>query len=282
MILAWLGRHASQPDNGIARDLMEHLGLFIFAGFMAQMVDGMLGMAYGVSCNSLLLALGIPPAAASASVHVAKLFTTSFSGFFHWKLGNVDPDIWKKLVLPGIMGGIIGATIVTKAPVHLIKPVISAYLVIIGVTILMRACKKELKPAKNKRLKTLGFFGGFCDAIGGGGWGPVVTSSLVARGTDPRLTVGSVNLAEFFVTMGTCATFFLTLGVVNTWEIISGLIIGGLLASPVAAIACKKVNPQPLMACVGLLIIALSAYALIQGQATSSHAQIAGVRSVTK
>jgi uncharacterized membrane protein YfcA len=239
---------------------MDHnFYLFVIAGFLAQMVDGVLGMAYGVSCSSLLLALGVTPAIASASVHAAKFFTTSFSGFFHWKLGNVDPEVWKKLVLPGVIGGVIGVVFLTRVPVDFIRPVISAYLLFIGASIVLKAFKKQQVVApKTNRLKTLGFVGGFADAIGGGGWGPIVTSSLVAQGNDPRLTVGSVNLAEFFVATATSITFMSTIGLVNTWGMISGLVVGGLVAAPFAAWACKKVDPKPLMVAVGILIIGLS------------------------
>jgi uncharacterized membrane protein YfcA len=258
---------------------MDHnFMLFVVAGFLAQMVDGVLGMAYGVSCSSLLLFLGVAPAVASASVHAAKFFTTSFSGFFHWRLGNVDPEVWKKLVLPGAIGGVAGAILLTRVPVNLIKPVISAYLLFIGSTIVLKAFKKQVVVSKARRLKTLGLVGGFADAIGGGGWGPIVTSSLVAQGDDPRLTVGSVNLAEFFVATATSITFLATMGLVNTWNMISGLVIGGLIASPFAAMACKKVDPKPLMVAVGVLIVGLSITSLASALISSpliTHQSIA-------
>lgn len=247
---------------------MENLFLFVLAGFFAQIIDGTLGMAYGVCCTSLLLSLGIAPSAASASVHTAELFTTGFSGFCHWKHGNIDKQIFKQLLLPGIVGGVVGAYLLTAIPGEIIKPFVTLYLLVMGIVIIFKAFKKRVHAPENSRLAPLGFIGGFVDAIGGGGWGPVVTSSLVANGSAPRYAIGSVNLAEFFVTTATSLTFILTLGLVN-WQIIAGLVIGGMLACPIAAYTCKHVRPKPLMIAVGVLIIGLSIRGLIQTPLTS-------------
>lgn len=242
---------------------MPDISFFLVAGFLAQLIDGALGMGYGVFCASLLLSMGIAPGAASASVHTAKLFTTASSGFCHWKLGNIDYAILKQLLLPGIAGGTIGACLLSSIPGETIKPFVTLYLLLMGVVILLRAFKKRVTTPENTKLGRLGLLGGFVDAVGGGGWGPVVTSSLVAKGNTPRFAIGSVNIAEFFVTTATSLTFILTLGLVH-WHIILGLVAGGLLASPIAALACRHLKPQPMMIAVGLLIIGLSVKGLVQ------------------
>jgi len=213
-------------------------------------------MAYGVTSTSVLLSLGIPPASASASVHTSEIFTTLTSGLSHLRLKNVKKNLFKKLLIPGIIGGAVGAYTLTFLPTEIIKPLVGIYLLIMGLLILRKLFhRKETKLKTNVTL--LGGVGGFLDAIGGGGWGPVVTSTLVARGDNPRLTIGSVNLAEFFVTLTEAATFFTLLGITH-WEIIIGLIIGGVIAAPFAAYTCKKLPPRILMAIVGIVIIVLS------------------------
>lgn len=220
------------------------------------MIDGALGMAYGVTSTSFLLSLGLSPASASASVHTSEIFTTLTSGLTHLKLKNVDKSLFKRLLIPGMIGGALGAYILTSVPNEIIKPLVGIYLLIMGLLILRRLFdRKETKMKTN--LTLLGGIGGFLDAIGGGGWGPVVTSTLMARGDKPRLTIGSVNLAEFFVTLTEAATFFTILGITH-WEIIIGLIIGGVMAAPLAAYTCKKLPPRILMAIVGTVIVALS------------------------
>ena len=231
--------------------------IFIIVGFVAQMIDGALGMAYGVSSTTFLLSIGIPPAAASASVHAAEVCTTAVSGLSHLTLGNVNKDLFKKLLIPGVIGGILGAYILTTVPGEKIKPFVNIYLLVMGIVIL----RKALQKAQAKQTKVppvpLGLVGGFFDAIGGGGWGPIVTTTLVATGNNPRLAIGSVNLAEFFVTVCESITFFLTIGLVH-WKIIAGLLIGGVCAAPLAAYICKKLPTRLLMAMVGVLIIVLS------------------------
>lgn len=231
--------------------------LFVGAGFLAQTIDGALGMAYGISSNSLLLSLGVSPAIASASVHIAEIFTTGTSGLSHWKFGNVNKKLFKLLVLPGAAGAILGAYILSTFDGNLIKPYISVYLVIMGGVIIRKALIKKQIKQKTRFVGPLALFGGFVDAIGGGGWGPVVTSTLIGQGRNPRYTIGSVNLAEFFIALAGAGTFTLLIGVGN-WTVILGLLLGGSLASPFAAYLCGKVNPKTLMVFVGLVIIALS------------------------
>ena len=235
--------------------------LYILVGFIAQMIDGALGMAYGVSSNTFLLSIGVPPAAASASVHLAEVFTTGISGFSHWKLGNIDWKLVKRLLLPGVIGGVAGAYLLTSIDGDAIKPYISAYLLIMGVVILVKAVRYQAKAhngVHTAKVSVLGLIGGFFDAIGGGGWGPIVTTTLVARGKDARLTIGSVNLSEFFVTFAESVTFVLTLSFLGYWQIILGLLLGGVVAAPIAAVLAKRLPTKTLMFIVGLLIVGLS------------------------
>ncbi|HRQ24418.1 MAG TPA: sulfite exporter TauE/SafE family protein [Anaerolineales bacterium] len=241
--------------------------LFILVGFIAQMIDGALGMAYGVSSNSFLLSLGIPPAAASASVHMAEVVTTGISGTAHWRLGNVDWKLVRRLLVPGVIGGVVGAYVLTSIDGDVIKPYIAAYLLIMGCVIIYKAFTivPRVKPDgyHGPRISLLATFGGFCDAIGGGGWGPVVTSTLVARGKNPRMTIGSVNFSEFFVTFGQSIVFVLTLTFGDYWRIILGLLIGGAIAAPIAAKLTQKLPLKALMIFVGLLITGLSIRTLV-------------------
>lgn len=235
----------------------ESIIIFIVVGFIAQIIDGALGMAYGVTSTTFLLSIGIPPVAASASVHVAEIFTSAVSGLSHLKFGNVDKKLLKRLVIPGVLGGILGAYILTIVPGRIIRPFVALYLLLMGLLILRKVFKKIQERAVETKLLPLGLVGGFLDAVGGGGWGPIVTSTLVTRGHNPRFTIGSVNLAEFFVTAAIAATFFAIIGLVH-WRIIVGLIIGGVLAAPLGAYVCKRVPARALMIMVGVLIVSLS------------------------
>jgi len=236
--------------------------LYVLVGFVAQMIDGALGMAYGVSSNTFLLSLGIPPAAASASVHMAEVATTGISGYSHWKLSNVDWKLVRRLLIPGVIGGVIGAYVLTSIDGNIIKPYIAVYLLIMGGVILYKSFTLNPKKKKDEyhgpRVSWLGLAGGFCDAIGGGGWGPVVTSTLVARGKHPRMTIGSVNFSEFFVTLAESVTFVITLSFSQYWQVIVGLLIGGAIAAPIAAKLAQKIPVKALMIFVGILIIVLS------------------------
>lgn len=238
--------------------------IFIVVGFIAQMIDGALGMAYGVSSNTFLLSLGIPPAIASASVHAAEIVVTAISGISHLSFGNVNKEIVKRLVIPGVIGGVVGAYILTAVPGDVIKPFIAIYLLIMGFVIILRAFR-EVKETevKTTELLPLGLIGGFFDAIGGGGWGPIVTSTLVAKGNNPRFSVGSVNFSEFFVTVAEVITFLALIGLVK-WQIILGLLIGGVIAAPLAAYICKRLPTRTLMIMVGALIIILSIRTIYQ------------------
>lgn len=237
---------------------MDDILLYVAIGFVAQMIDGAIGMAYGVTTSSVLLGMGVPPATASACVHAAETFTTGASGLAHWKLGNVDRRLLWRLAVPGMIGGAIGAYALSEFPGDTLKPFVSAYLLLLGLVIIWKAlARKPLAAPAPRSVAPLGFFGGLLDAIGGGGWGPIVTSSLLGQGATPRYAIGSVNLAEFFVTLTISTTFFLTVGL-SLWPIIAGLIVGGVIAAPFAALAAKHVPAKVLMLVVGCVVVLLS------------------------
>jgi uncharacterized protein len=232
----------------------------VVVGFFAQVVDGALGMAYGVTATTFLLATGASPGAASASVHIAEIFTTGVSGISHAKFGNVNKQLFVRLLVPGILGGVLGAILVTQIDGSIFKPYISTYLLLLGIYILSKAFRPlRLRTEAPRHVGKLALFGGFVDAAGGGGWGPVVTSTLVSSGNDPRTTIGSVNFAEFFLTLTSAAVFSLLMET-NTWPIIVGLVFGGLFAAPFAAVLCKKLHARTLLILVGTLIIIISLY----------------------
>lgn len=239
---------------------------FVIVGFVAQMIDGSLGMAYGVTSTTILNSLGVPQRFASAAVHAAEVVTTGISGFSHWRLGNVHLDLAKQLVIPGVLGGVIGAYLLTAIDGDVIKPWVAVYLAIMGLIIIYRAFRALAPREVRSWLAPLALAGGFMDAIGGGGWGPVVTSTLVARGNHPRFTIGSVNMTEFFVTTAQSITFILALGSSEFFKyghIILGLLVGGALAAPLAAFVAKKLPHKPFMLLVGILIVFLNVRTLI-------------------
>jgi len=238
--------------------MMQFL-IYVIVGFLGQTIDGALGMAYGVSCTSFLLSIGVPAALASASVHTAEVVTSFVSGISHFKMGNVDKKLFTHLLIPGILGGIIGAYALSNFSSKFLKPYISAYLLIMGIRIIYKSLRKSNIKVKElgKKIYLLGFVGGLMDAMGGGGWGPIVTTTLVARGNSARESIGSVNAAEFFVTLAQVATFTFFLKLTN-WQVILGLMAGGVIAAPLAAIITKKINPQKLMLIVGVFISLLS------------------------
>lgn len=240
--------------------------LFMLVGFVAQLIDGALGMAYKVSSNTFLLSMGIPPNLASASVHLAGMFTSLVSGLSHLKFGNVDKRLVLKLAIPGIIGGTLGAYLLAKVlDGERMVPYVSAYLVIMGVIIVIKSFHMTEPHHKFRKrfVLPLGFMGGFLDSIGGGGWGPIVTTSLISTGHHPRKSIGSVNLAEFFVTVVVSFTFLLTLGFLKNWVNVAGLMLGGVLAAPLGAMLTKKLPLRWMMLAVGLLIIGLSVRTLI-------------------
>lgn len=235
-------------------------------GFLAQIIDGALGMGYGVTASSLLISLGIYPVIASASVHTAELFVTFVSGISHFKFGNIRKDLLLPLISFGIIGGIIGACGLVKLPSKQIKLVVGSILLTMGSIIFYRfmfSYKKVITSGIQKypvnRLRALGFFAAFIDAIGGGGWGPICTPTLVVTGTEPNKAVGSVNLAEFFITIAIACTFLVLIGSENfRWDVIFALLIGGVIGAPIAAFICKKLPKRILGIFVGIAVIILS------------------------
>lgn len=232
----------------------------VAVGFFAQVIDGALGMAYGITATTFLLSAGASPAAASASVHIAEVFTTGLSGISHVKLGNVNKSLFLRLLLPGIIGAVLGAVLITQFDGKMLKPYISAYLLLMGLYILSKAYRHVLHRKEPRHVAKLALFGGFVDAAGGGGWGPVVTSSLLGSGSDPRTTIGTVNFAEFFLTISSATSFILLAGEPSTWMMVAGLVFGGLFAAPFAALLCKKLSARTLLTIVGCLITLISAY----------------------
>ena len=238
--------------------------LFIVLGFCAQIIDGCLGMAYGVFLTTFLVAGGVPLVNASSAIHFSEIFTTLASGLSHWKFKNIDWTLFKKLTVSGVLGGVAGAYLLTSINGEKIKPFVSAYLLLLGLRILWKVKQRCRSKKVSEHLIPLGVLGGFCDAIGGGGWGPIVTSSLIVKDRTPRHVIGTVNSAEFFVTAAQSATVITLIGLGNS-RIILGLIIGGILAAPISAWLCSRINQKVLMTLVALLIILTNAYALYHG-----------------
>lgn len=234
--------------------------IFVLVGFIAQMIDGALGMAYGVSCSTLLLSFGIPPAAASASIHAAEVFTSGASGLMHLKFKNVNVKLFKTLLLPGILGAIVGAYVLSSVVedyTNILKPLIAFYTLYLGAVIIRKGILENKSNTKINSIPALAAFGGCMDSIGGGGWGPIVSSTLIANGRNARYTIGSVNLTEFFVALASSITFFAMIGL-HHWHIIVGLILGGVIAAPIAAYLSSRLPVKKLMIVVGVLIIAVS------------------------
>ncbi len=245
---------------------MKELILFILVGFAAQMIDGTMGMAYGVSSNTFLRSAGVGSVVSSACVHIAELFTTLVSGISHIKLKNVSKDLFLKLLIPGVIGGAIGAYALVSFESRILDIMIDVYLIVMGVIIFLKMFQKPKEPrAYGKYVGALGFAGGFSDAMGGGGWGPVVTSTLLASGHDTRKTIGTVNTAEFFVTVAETTTFVTMLHDFRSYAtIIAGLIIGGVIAAPIGAVLCKKIPVRVMLGMIGALVIFLNTIKLIQ------------------
>jgi uncharacterized membrane protein YfcA len=236
-------------------------------GFAAQLVDGALGMAFGLISTTALLTLGIPPAQASAAVHTAEVATTAASGVSHLYHRNINAKLFVTLSVAGVMGGVLGAYVLSNIDGRAIRPFIAAYLLIMGIFILMRVARlSPIEDATASYAAPLGLVGGFLAASGGGGWGPMVSSTLIGSGHAPRRVVGSVNAAEFFVTIAVATTFFIELGTAHVQHILA-LMAGGILAAPFGAYVARYLPPRLLMAVVGILIVALAIFQLVQARA---------------
>lgn len=239
---------------------------YILGGFIAQMIDGALGMAYGVTATTFLMSVGITPAAASASVHASEVFTSGVSGYMHLKFGNVNSKLFRTLVIPGIIGAILGAYVLSSLEDYsgYIKPIVSIYTLFLGAIIIRKALIKRQEKRQLKRVGWLALFGGYLDSIGGGGWGPIVSSTLIASGRHPKYTIGSVNLTEFFVSLASSLTFFTVIGL-GYWQVIVGLILGGVVAAPIAARLANKLPVKSMMILVGIVIIVVSLRQIVLG-----------------
>ncbi|MCF7905590.1 sulfite exporter TauE/SafE family protein [Candidatus Gracilibacteria bacterium] len=262
--------------------------IFAAIGFGAQIIDGGIGMGFGIVSNTVLIALGIPPAVSSASVHTSEVFTSGAAGIFHWRFGNVEKKLFLTLLIPGIIGGALGAYVLSNIESVFIKPFVALYLLVLGYTILHRSLGEFHEEEVQRRffplfllsrgvsavlhlfrpvgtklssrfISSLGFLGSLLDSVGGGGWGPVVNSTLIAKGHDPRYSIGSTGATEFFVTLTISLTFLTLIGLEN-WPVIVGLLGGGIIASPFSAFICKKLPPKVLLLMVSLMIIALSLF----------------------
>ncbi len=236
---------------------------YVGVGFAAQLVDGALGMAFGVICNSLLVGvIGLPPAAASARVHIVECFTTATSGVSHLLHRNIDKALFFKLLVPGVIGGVTGAYLLTNIDASVVKPYVLGYLALIGLYLLARGIFWPPKPREAKHVAPLGLVGGFLDAAGGGGWGPVVTSNLLVQGVEPRKVIGTVNSVEFFLTIAVSAMFIAHLGIADLAGPTLGLIIGGVAAAPLGAYAAKRIPLKPMLIFVGVVLTATSMFGI--------------------
>ena len=233
---------------------------FIAVGFVAQLIDGALGMAFGVISTTLLVSLGVPPAAASAGVHAAETFTTAASGASHILHRNVNWRLFLRLAIPGVIGGVLGAYVLTQVSAEAARPFVLAYLASIGVYLVWRGVYYPPTHRPPKIVEPLGLAGGFLDAAGGGGWGPVVTGNLLVQGAEPRRTIGTVNTTEFIVTATISATFIATLGWAMFTVATVGLLVGGVLAAPFGAMVAKRARPRVLLIFVGSVLTLSGAY----------------------
>jgi uncharacterized membrane protein YfcA len=243
-----------------------HCLFFVLAGFLAQMVDGMLSMGYGVTSATCLMSMGVNPVSVSAAIHTSEIFTTGISGYSHYRFGNVNKKLFRHLVVPGVIGAVLGALMLVylgERYSNYLMPVIALYAGFLGLKILVKAFRVQPKAKKAKRIGWLAGAGGFFDSFGGGGWGPIVTSNLISKGRSPRYTVGSVSLTEFFVTLSSAFTFFITIGVTH-WNVVLGLIVGGVIAAPIAARLAGRLPRKTMMILVGIMVMAWCLWMIIK------------------
>ncbi len=235
---------------------------FILIGFAAQLVDGALGMAFGVISNTLLISIGMPPAAASAIVHIIKNFTGAVSAVSHVMHKNVDWRLFWRLLIPGMIGGIIGAYLLSSIDAAVTKPLVLIYLAAIGVYLLIRALRSPPVERRPRIVEPLGLAGGFLDSVGGGGWGPVVTSNLLVQGVKPRIVVGTVNTSELFLALTISGAFFFSLGLTVFGKEAVGLLIGGVAAAPLGGYVARRINGRLILIMVGVVLSITSLFGL--------------------
>jgi uncharacterized protein len=264
MLILVLNYQGSFSMDAILNGFDYDFVVYLLIGIFAQLVDGTLGMGYGATCTSFLLSFGVHPAISSMGVHVAEMFTTGASAISHYKFKNINKKLVLNLVVPGVTGSVIGAYLLADViDGNIVKPYIAAYMIVLAIIIVIKGLKKNIKKKKTKRLGFLAAFGGFMDSVGGGGWGPIVTSTLMSRGRDPRYTIGSVNTAEFAVSFASGITFML-FGGISGWQVIVGLVVGGVIAAPISAYLVNKIPRKPITVFVGLLLIFISLRTLLQ------------------
>jgi uncharacterized membrane protein YfcA len=224
-------------------------------------------MAFGVISTTLLVSLGVPPAAASAGVHTVETFTTGVSGISHAFHRNVDWKMFARLAIPGVIGGVLGAYVLTQIDGATVKPFVLTYLAAIGLFLVWRGIRYPPEHKAPRIIEPLGLVGGFLDAAGGGGWGPVVTGNLLVQGAEPRRTIGTVNTAEFVVTLSVSITFVLALGLAAFTGATLGLLIGGVLAAPLGAVIARRAPPKAMLVLVGTLLTLTSLYGVYRALA---------------
>lgn len=263
------------------------LSLLAVAGFLAQLVDGSLGMGYGITSSTVLLFIGLSPAAASASVHIAKIGTGASSGFAHHRFGNVDWQVARRIALPGAIGAFVGAVLLSGLSTASSRPVSSSLLFLLGIYVLIRFLKGGLRPLRKgvPRLRFLipvGLVGGFVDATGGGGWGPVATPALLADGRlAPNRVVGTVSASEFIVAIAASLGFFFGIGVAGVrFDYVVALLVGGLIAAPIAAYMVRHLNPRLLGVVVGGFICFTNARVVLGAAEIEGEAFLAAYAAI--
>jgi uncharacterized membrane protein YfcA len=237
-------------------------GVLFAVGFIAQVIDGALGMGYGITASAFLVSLGLPPAVTSATIHTVEIATTGVSSLSHAWFRNLNRGIFFSLLLPGVIGGVLGATLLARTPADLIRPFVWAYLLLTSVFVLARVLLNRKPLTVGKPGPALGGVAGFLDAVGGGGWGTITTSTMIARGIPPRYAIGTANAAEFFVTVAISATLWLHLETLR-WDLIVALLLGGAVAAPLAAWITKHIPQRAAATAVGLVVFALGATGLV-------------------
>ncbi len=242
---------------------------FLLGGFIFSMIDGAIGMSYGVTSTSFSIAMGIPPASASMGVHLSEILSNGIAGWMHYRFGNINWKLFKLLLIPGILGAVSGAYLLSSLEHYsnYTKPFVSLYTLILGCVILSKSLKIKAKGAakksKIKKISLLGAFGGFIDAVGGGGWGSIVLSTLIAGGRSPRFSLGTVKITRFFIALMSSLTFITMLNGKH-WEAVGGLVIGSALASPIAARVSNKISAKAIMLSVGVIVILVSLNSIIK------------------
>lgn len=234
----------------------------LLAGFVAEVVAGSMGMGYGVICTTILLILNVPPPVISASIHSAESFTSAAGSISHWQLGNINKKLTWALAIPAVIGAVIGALLLSyvgERYAKITKPFIAVYSMYLGIRILQNAFKKKENNQKKKttNITALGLVGGFIDSFGGGGWGPLVTGTFIKNGHTPRYVIGSSTFAKFILTLASAITFIFTIGI-HHWNIVAGLLIGGIVTAPFSAMLTAKLPTQKMFVAVGIVVIICS------------------------